>query len=175
LSGHSVAPAQDNEPPIEESVLSSAQDGNDVPAPATDDHGTQTSTPVPPITTDFTRLGSGRVRFATLEADQIGDTFQAREFDLIWVSETLCHIEDKERFFASAGKLLKAGGTLVFADLVKPHDPNERYRRASQLVEDGDIKAIEGKKLVSPFPLSIDRCCHSVANTCLKGLVCIRL
>jgi tocopherol O-methyltransferase len=40
-------------------------------------------------------------------------------FDVIWSIESISHYEDKERFFTSAAKLLRPGGTLAIIDWFK--------------------------------------------------------
>ena len=45
-------------------------------------------------------------------------TFE-KQFDVLWSVESISHYQDREKFFASAARLLKPGGTFAIADWFK--------------------------------------------------------
>jgi tocopherol O-methyltransferase len=59
-------------------------------------------------------------------------------FDAVWSVESIAHYQDKERFFASAAKLLKPGGTLAIIDWFKKANlkPGE-YEKFLRPIEKG--------------------------------------
>jgi tocopherol O-methyltransferase len=87
------------------------------------------------------KLGSGSVRFLELDAEKMGDFFTAQPnkatFDVVWISEAMSHLPNKELFFRNAALLLNPGGKLVVADWFKNEGLTEKQM-------DADIKPIEG-------------------------------
>ena len=59
-------------------------------------------------------------------------------FDVVWISEAMSHLPNKELFFRNAEKLLNPGGKLVIADWFKAQD-------LTDMELDADIKPIEGE------------------------------
>lgn len=63
-------------------------------------------------------VGTGLdVKFMLMDAEQM--TFPEKQFDLLWSVESISHYHDKPRFFDSAAKLLKPGGTFALIDWFK--------------------------------------------------------
>jgi len=89
-------------------------------------------------------LGEGSVRFIQLDAEKMGDHFDHNSFDIVWISEALSHLPNKELFFRSSANLLKAGGKLVIADWLKKPDLTEDEFKA-------DIEPIEVGMLLPPL------------------------
>ena len=89
----------------------------------------------------FTGLRDGRVRLVELDAEKMGDFFTEpepkRSFDVIWITEAMSHLPDKELFFRNASILLKSRGKLIVADWFKAEDLTDAQLEA-------DIKPIEG-------------------------------
>ena len=89
----------------------------------------------------FTGLGDGRVRFLELDAEKMGDYFTEPEtkmsFGVMWISEAMSHLPNKELFFRNASMLLKAGGKLIVADWFKAEELTDAQMEA-------DIRPIEG-------------------------------
>jgi len=69
-----------------------------------------------------------------------------QSFDVIWSIESISHYEDKERFFASAAKLLKPGGTLAIIDWLKKENLHPAaYKKFIHPIEKGmlvDLRTI---------------------------------
>lgn len=90
---------------------------------------------------DTFKLGEGSVRFIELDAEKMGDFFNAEpnvaKFDCVWISEAMSHLPNKELFFRNAALLLNPGGKLVVADWFKSEDLTEEQFKA-------DISPIEG-------------------------------
>ena len=97
--------------------------------------------------TTYVKLGSGGARFVELDAEKMGDYFNAPRnqtaFDCVWISEAMSHLPDKQLFFHNAHKLLNPGGKLVVADWFKAEDLTREQMEA-------DIKPIEGQALHRP-------------------------
>jgi tocopherol O-methyltransferase len=75
-----------------------------------------------------------------------------QSFDVVWSIESISHYENKERFFASAAKLLKPGGTLAIIDWFKKEDlkPAE-YKKFIHPIEKGmlvELQTIEDYKVI---------------------------
>lgn len=89
----------------------------------------------------FTQLGTGKVRFLELDAEEMGGFFAGQQgsFDAVWISEALSHFPNKALFFENAARVLKPGGKLVLADWFKAENLDE-----AAFVN--DIKPIEGEK-----------------------------
>jgi tocopherol O-methyltransferase len=58
-------------------------------------------------------------KFLLMDAEAM--TFD-RQFDLLWSIESISHYHDRKKFFASAAKLLKPGGTFALTDWFKKED-----------------------------------------------------
>jgi tocopherol O-methyltransferase len=54
------------------------------------------------------------VTFLLMDADEM--RFEDRQFDLLWSVESISHYHDLPKFFSSAAKLLKPGGTFALID-----------------------------------------------------------
>jgi len=77
-------------------------------------------------------LGEDQVRSARSEAGRrslsktaqflVGDfttlPFRANSFDVVWAQESLCHANDKSRFFHEAARVLRPKGRVVVADFL---------------------------------------------------------
>ncbi len=57
--------------------------------------------------------------FLLMDAEAM--TFE-KQFDVLWSVESISHYQDRERFFASAARLLKPGGTFAIVDWFKKED-----------------------------------------------------
>ena len=57
-----------------------------------------------------------KARFCLMDAEAM--TFE-KPFDVLWSVESISHYHDRERFFASAAKLLKPGGIFALTDWFK--------------------------------------------------------
>lgn len=57
------------------------------------------------------------VKFLLMDAEDM--KFEERKFDLLWSVESISHYHDAPKFFASAIKLLKPGGTFALIDWFK--------------------------------------------------------
>ena len=95
---------------------------------------------------DYDTLGNGKVRFLELDAEKTGDYFHTAPndttFDVVWISEVMSHLPDKELFFRNAWSVLRDGGKLVIADWFKSEQLTSAEMKA-------DIEPIEGGRL--PF------------------------
>eukprot|EP01113_Clastostelium_recurvatum_P033215 TRINITY_DN4365_c0_g1_i2.p1 TRINITY_DN4365_c0_g1~~TRINITY_DN4365_c0_g1_i2.p1 ORF type:complete len:312 (+),score=50.86 TRINITY_DN4365_c0_g1_i2:28-936(+) len=73
-------------------------------------------------------LTEDQVRFLELDAEKMHLYFNGENekkegnFDVVWISEAMSHLPDKNLFFENASKLLKQGGKLVVADWIKGVD-----------------------------------------------------
>lgn len=85
-------------------------------------------------------LGKGKVKFIELDAEKMGEFFEADEggFDAVWISEALSHFPNKALFFHNVQKVLKEGGKLALADWFKEEGLGEKEFA-------DDIKPIEGE------------------------------
>ncbi|KAG4433170.1 hypothetical protein IFR05_011354 [Cadophora sp. M221] len=98
-------------------------------------------------------LGNGSVRFIELDAEKMGDFFNAEpnvmKFDCVWISEAMSHLPNKELFFRNAALLLNPGGKLVVADWFKDEDLTAAQFKA-------DISPIEDGMLLPPLCTQAD-------------------
>ncbi|MGI9531565.1 SAM-dependent methyltransferase [Lutimonas sp.] len=62
-----------------------------------------------------------RVGFS--EQDYCNTEFKDESFSLIWACESMCHAQDKKKFYQEAYRLLKPGGRLVCADYIRTDRP----------------------------------------------------
>ncbi|CAK7274254.1 hypothetical protein SEPCBS119000_006075 [Sporothrix epigloea] len=97
----------------------------------------------------FLSVGAGQARFLELDAEKMGDHFDADGFDVVWISEALSHFPDKALFFQNAHRVLKPGGKLVLADWFKAEDLDAK-------TFDTDIKPIEDGMLLPPMCTQAD-------------------
>lgn len=86
------------------------------------------------------KLAVGSVRFIELDAEKMGDFFTVAPnkatFHVVWISEAMSHLPEKELFFKNAQLLLNPGGKLVVADWFKAEGLTEQIK--------DDIASIEG-------------------------------
>ena len=76
------------------------------------------------------------VQFLLMDAEEM--TFAGRQFDLLWSIESISHYHDRPRFFASAAKLLKPGGTFAVIDWFKrEHLTPTQTRKFIEPIEKG--------------------------------------
>ena len=73
--------------------------------------------------------------FLLMDAEDL--CFQ-KQFDLLWSVESISHYQNIEKFFASAARFLKPGGTFALTDWFKRENlsPNE-YRKFIAPIDDG--------------------------------------
>jgi cyclopropane fatty-acyl-phospholipid synthase-like methyltransferase len=64
---------------------------------------------------------SERVRFEV--GDYRATGLPHGSFDVVWAQESLCHVADKDHFFAEAWRLLRPGGKLVVAEYLRRSRP----------------------------------------------------
>jgi tocopherol O-methyltransferase len=96
-------------------------------------------------------------RFLLMDAESM--TFDA-PFDLLWSVESISHYQDKEKFFASAAKLLNPGGTLALTDwFKKPNRSPSDYKKFLQPIEKGMLVELhtmqEYEKILTAHGLKI--------------------
>ncbi|MGE3781273.1 MAG: methyltransferase domain-containing protein [Alphaproteobacteria bacterium] len=63
------------------------------------------------------RRGADAVCFLT--ADYLNMPFPDGCFDVVWALESLCHADDKPRFYGEANRVLRPGGRLVVAEYMR--------------------------------------------------------
>jgi tocopherol O-methyltransferase len=120
---------------------------------------------------DAFKLEDGSVRFIELDAEKMGEFFNAEpnvaRFDCVWISEAMSHLPNKQLFFQNAAKLLNPGGKLVVADWFKSEDLTEEQFKA-------DISPIEGLKLPIPADSRTDNVYrwHASSTTLQPGGLC---
>ena len=78
---------------------------------------------------------AARAKFLLMDAE---DLHFAKLFDLLWSVESISHYQNIPKFFASAAKFLKPGGTFALTDWFKRESlsPNE-YRKFIAPIDDG--------------------------------------
>jgi tocopherol O-methyltransferase len=99
-------------------------------------------------------VGKGSVQYIQLDAEKMGDHFPHGTFDIVWISEALSHLPNKDLFFRSSSLLLKNQsdtdsdekdkGKLVIADWLKAPDLTQKQF-------DEDIEPIEVGMLLPPL------------------------
>jgi tocopherol O-methyltransferase len=76
-----------------------------------------------------------RVNFLLMDAESMN--FQ-KQFDLLWSVESISHYQNLERFFASAARLLKPGGTFAMTDWFKKENLSDAdTRKYIDPIDDG--------------------------------------
>ena len=65
------------------------------------------------------------------EMDYCATDFQDEYFDVVWVLESICYAENKEKFIQEAYRILKKGGRLIVAD---GFASKEHYYDAEQMI-----------------------------------------
>jgi cyclopropane fatty-acyl-phospholipid synthase-like methyltransferase len=86
---------------------------------------------ISPVQVEMANLAAARAGFGAsfLLMDAEAMRFD-KQFDLLWSVESISHYQDLPRFFASATRLLKPGGTFALTDWFKREDlsPAERKK-----------------------------------------------
>ncbi|HYL62071.1 MAG TPA: class I SAM-dependent methyltransferase [Candidatus Methylomirabilis sp.] len=73
-------------------------------------------------------------------------------FDVLWSIESISHYQDHDRFFASAARLLKAGGTLAITDWFKKEGLTAReYKKALEPIEKGMLVELRTMEAYESF------------------------
>jgi tocopherol O-methyltransferase len=83
-------------------------------------HSSATGITISPIQLEMANKAAAKTRldatFLLMDAEEM--VFE-RQFDLLWSMESISHYRDRPKFFASAVKLLKPGGTFAITDWFK--------------------------------------------------------
>lgn len=58
-----------------------------------------------------------------VQADYCNTPFESASFDVIWACESVCHAQEKDKFYQEAFRLLKPGGRLVMAEYLRMKRP----------------------------------------------------
>lgn len=58
-----------------------------------------------------------------VQADYCNTPFDDQSFDVVWACESLCHAQDKSKFYTEAFRLLKPGGRIIIAEYVRNERP----------------------------------------------------
>ena len=86
-------------------------------------------------------------KFALMDAE---DMKFDRLFDMVWSIESISHYNNKEKFFTSATKFLKPGGTLAIIDWFKKEDLSDKeLKKFIEPIEEGmlvDLMTMEDYK-----------------------------
>lgn len=86
-------------------------------------HASTTGITISPVQVEMAALAAAEARldcsFLLMDAEAM--TFD-KQFDLLWSIESISHYHDRQRFFHSAAKLLKPGGTFAITDWFKRDD-----------------------------------------------------
>lgn len=95
---------------------------------------------ISPVQVEMATQAATEVRldsqFLLMDAEAMA--FNPQQFDLLWSVESISHYHDKKRFFSSAAKLLKPGGTIALTDWFKKENltPSET-RKFIEPIENG--------------------------------------
>lgn len=82
-----------------------------------------------------------QARFCLMDAEAM--TFE-KPFDVLWSVESISHYQDREKFFASAAKLLRPGGVFALTDwFKKPNLSSAETRKLIQPIEQGMFVRLE--------------------------------
>ena len=80
-------------------------------------------------------------RFCLMDAEAM--TFE-KPFDVLWSVESISHYHDREKFFASAAKLLRPGGVFALTDwFKKPNLSSAETRKLIHPIEQGMFVRLE--------------------------------
>ncbi|KAK3385757.1 tocopherol O-methyltransferase [Podospora didyma] len=80
------------------------------------------STSINSSTDDFQQYpgeNAGAVRVLHLDVAQMRESLALEKFDVVWISEVVFHLHDRQLFFDSAFSVLESGGCLVIADIFR--------------------------------------------------------
>jgi tocopherol O-methyltransferase len=84
-------------------------------------HASTIGITISPVQVEMAKKAAAETRldckFLLMDAEAMA--FQERQFDLLWSTESISHYHSPEKFFASATKLLKPGGTFALTDWFK--------------------------------------------------------
>lgn len=72
---------------------------------------------------------SDRTRFKVMDGEQISFPGEDGTFDVVWTTEVLSHLVDKQKFFHHASRVLKPGGTLCLMDWFKAAGLTEQQEK----------------------------------------------
>src|SRR6266404_8016576 len=79
--------------------------------------------------------------FLLMDAEAM--TFE-KQFDVLWSVESISHYQDRQKFFASAARLLKPGGIIALTDwFKKPNLPRAELRKYIHPIEQGMFVRLE--------------------------------
>jgi tocopherol O-methyltransferase len=82
-----------------------------------------------------------KVKFLLMDAQAINID---QSFDVVWSVESISHYQNKERFFASAARLLKPGGTLAIIDWFKKENLEQaEHKKFIQPIEKGVLVELQ--------------------------------
>jgi tocopherol O-methyltransferase len=106
---------------------------------------TSTGITISQVQVEMANAAAGRecadARFCLMDAEAM--TFD-EPFDVLWSVESISHYHDRERFFASAAKLLKPGGVFAITDWFKQPDlSRSEIRKYIQPIEQGMFVRLE--------------------------------
>jgi tocopherol O-methyltransferase len=86
-------------------------------------HASATGITISPVQLEMANKAAAKTlldaKFLLMDAEEM--TFD-RKFDLLWSTESISHYHDPKKFFASAAKLVKPGGTFAITDWFKKED-----------------------------------------------------
>jgi len=87
---------------------------------AKDYHASATGITISPVQVEMANKAAAREQLDAkfLQVDAEAMDFK-KQFDVLWSVECISHLQDRERFFASAANLLKPGGTFALTDWFK--------------------------------------------------------
>lgn len=87
-------------------------------------HASTTGITISPVQVEMANKAAAESRldckYLLMEAEAM--IFQERQFDLLWSIESISHYHDRQKFFASAARLLKPGGTFALTDWFRKED-----------------------------------------------------
>jgi tocopherol O-methyltransferase len=100
---------------------------------------------ISPIQVEMARkaaaLDGVKAKFLLMDAEEM--KFE-ESFDVVWSVESISHYPHKERFFASAARCLKSGGTLALTDWFKKEQLTQpQYKKFIQPIEKGMLVELD--------------------------------